>query len=341
VKARVLLPLVVLALLVAGCGGGGGDASDATEDDVATVGSIHVSKERFTDTIARFRASLKAQKQPFPKEGTTQYESLKSQAIWLLVLEAARQLEADKLGIEVTDDQISARIDALKKQDPFKGNNAKFEQEMKKEGLTEAELRNLYRGIIISEQLTSHITDNLEVSDDEVHDYFVEHKADYPPSREVQEILVGKNKEKLANQIYQQLKNGADFAKLAKKYSQDPGSKDQGGNFTAQKGKDVPDFDKVAFSIKTGELAKPVNTPEYGWFVIKALKPVKTTAEKDVSETIRQQLLSEKSNQAYTDWAGDLAKNICSDGKIEYQIGYTPNPDPCAQYTSPATDTVP
>ena len=52
----------------------------------------------------------------------------------------------------------------------------------------------------------------------------------------MQEILVGKNKESLANQIYQQIQGGADFAALAKKYSQDPGSKDMGGNFTATQG---------------------------------------------------------------------------------------------------------
>jgi parvulin-like peptidyl-prolyl isomerase len=71
----------------------------------------------------------------------------------------------------------------------------------------------------------------------------------------VQEILVGKNKESLANQIYQQVQGGADFAALAKKYSQDPGSKDKGGNFTATQGSDVPEFDKAVFdsTAKTGQ----------------------------------------------------------------------------------------
>ena len=64
----------------------------------------------------------------------------------------------------------------------------------------------------------------------------------------VQEILVGKNKQALAKQIYTQLKAGADFAALAKKYSQDPGSKDKGGKFTATKGSDVPEFDAAVFA---------------------------------------------------------------------------------------------
>src|SRR5262245_20770380 len=173
-KGRLLLALLLLlAVLVSGCGGGGGSAADTSEDDVATVGDVHVSKTRFVDTIARFRASMDAQKQKFQKEGTTEYESLKSQAMWLLILEAAREREADNLGIEVTDQEITARIDALEKGEPFKGNQAKFRAELKKQGISEPELRQLYKAIIVSEKLTPHITEDLSVSDDTVHDYFV------------------------------------------------------------------------------------------------------------------------------------------------------------------------
>ena len=107
VNARLfLLPLVVaVALLAAGCGGGGGSAKPG-EDDVATVGSIHLTKTRLQAELARAKASLVAQGQKFPKEGTTEYESLKAQAIWLLVMEAAREAEADKLGLEVTDKEV-------------------------------------------------------------------------------------------------------------------------------------------------------------------------------------------------------------------------------------------
>jgi foldase protein PrsA len=335
-NARLLAPILLVVALTAGCGGSSSSAKlDA--NDIATVGSIHVSKTRFQDELSRARASLKAQGQTFPKLGTTDYESLKSQAIWLLVLDAARQVEAEKLGIRATDKEVNKRIASITKQ-YFGGSDAKYQQELKKEGLTDAEARNLVRSLVISDKLTTKVTQDVTVSDDDVHKYFVANSDQYPPEREVREILVGKDKQQLAGQIYRQLMNGADFAALAKKYSQDPGSKDQGGKFTAQKGKDVPDFDRVAFSLKTGELGKPVNTPEYGWFVIKAVSPVKRTSEKQAAATIRQQLLDEKRNQAMTDWATNLAKSFCTDGQISYQIGYTPSPDPCAQYAS-ATST--
>src|SRR4051794_37156507 len=113
-KGRHLLPfLLLLAVLAAGCGGGGDGATKASEDDVATVGKLHIAKTRFVDEMNRARASMAAQKQKFPKEGTTEYEQVKSQAIWLLVLEKARELEADKLGIEVTDQQVTDRIASI------------------------------------------------------------------------------------------------------------------------------------------------------------------------------------------------------------------------------------
>ena len=87
--------------------------------------------------------------------------------------------------------------------------------------------------------------------------------------------------------------------------------------------------------MKTNTVAKPFETPEYGWFVVKALKPVKNPTEKTEATTIRQTLMQQDQNDAITEWASNLAKKICTGGKITYQIGYTPNPDPCVQYTAP------
>jgi foldase protein PrsA len=335
--ARLLTAMALVAVLAAGCGGGG-NTVEPTAADVATVGSIHLSKTRFQDELSRARTTLKAQGQAFPKEGTTEYESLKAEAIWLLVQGAARELEAEKLGIDVTAKDVNKRIGSITK-DYFGGSRSKYEAELKKEGLTDAEARNLIKGLLISEQLTTEVTKDLKVSDEDVHKQFIANRSQYPDEREVQYILVGKGKEQLAQQIYEKLKGGAAFAALAKQYSQDPSSKDKGGKLTAKRGQLVPNFDKVAFALKNGELAKPVNTPEYGWFVIKALSPVKKTSEKSVAETIRLQLLDEKKNQAMTDWASGLAKRFCTGGKISYQVGYTPNPDPCTQFTSTTTST--
>jgi parvulin-like peptidyl-prolyl isomerase len=134
------------------------------------------------------------------------------------------------------------------------------------------------------------------------------------------------NKKPLADQLYAQLKAGADFAKLAKKNSKDPGSAAQGGKLTVSKGQTVPEFDKAAFSLKKGELSKPIKT-QYGFHIIEALsdvKPAKTTPLKDVKESIRQQLLQTKKNEKMRAWVEDVKKEYKN--KIKYAPGYAPPP---------------
>lgn len=72
-----------------------------------------------------------------------------------------------------------------------------------------------------------------------------------------------------ADSIYAALKAGADFAELAKKVSQDPGSAAKGGQLPwIQKGQTIPDFERVAFSLQPGELSEPVLSA-VGYHIIK------------------------------------------------------------------------
>ena len=171
-----------------------------------------------------------------------------------------------------------------------------------------------------------------------MHDYYIGHPQLYSKAqtRDVRHILV-KTKPQ-ADSIYAQLKAGNDqtWCTLAKKFSQDPSSKDKCGKLTVSKGQTVPQFDKVAFSEKTKTIHAPVHDATYGWFVIEPLSivhPRATTPEKEVAATIKQQLLQQKKNQAITTWFADLSKSFCKGNKIKYQVGYTPSPDPCASTT--------
>jgi parvulin-like peptidyl-prolyl isomerase len=337
---KVLLPLMVVAALVAGCGGGG---SSLKSNDVAVVGNAHVTKSDFASVMQTAKTSFAQQNRPFPKQGTTDYQNVVGQAVTLLVQEAERAEKAKSMGIDVTDADVQKRLDQIKKQ-YFGGSETKYKAQLKKQKLTDAQVRDEIKSQLISEKEFNSVTKGVKVSDSAVHDYYVGHPQLYsqPQSRDVRHILV--KSKPLADSIYSQLKAGNDktWCTLAKKYSQDPSSKSNCGKLTVTKGQTVPEFDKVSFSQPTKKIHAPVHNKQYGWFVIEPLtnvKPRSSTPEKQVANSIRQQLLSTAKNQAMTNWVADLTKSYCSGSKIKYQTGYAPSPDPCASTTSTATTT--
>jgi parvulin-like peptidyl-prolyl isomerase len=335
-RRLVLFGFASLALLAAACGG----TSTATlsSDDVAVVGDHQVSKQDFQQLMARAKKSYDQQKRPFPKAGTTEYEQLKGQAITFLVQQAEVDEQAKKLGVDVSDEKVDKEIARYKKQF-YGGSDARYEKAVKQQGLTDEQAREAIRQQLISQALFKKVTGDVKASDSDIKAYYDTHKTQYvqPESRDVRHILV--TKKALADNLYQQLKGGANFAKLAKQYSKDPGSAANGGKLTVSKGQTVPQFDKAAFSLKTGQISQPVHT-QYGYHIIQALSAIKaskTTSLAQVRASIRQQLEQQKKNDQITKWLDDTKKSYCN-GKIKYQIGYQPNPDPCATLTG-ATST--
>ena len=249
--------------------------------------------------------------------------------------------KAKDLGVTVTDKQVDARLAQIKKQ-YFGGSEKKYLSQLKQQGLTDAAVRADLGAQLVSEGIFNKVTKDASVSATDVAGYYAAHKAQYgqPSSRQVRHILV-KTKSQ-ADSLYAQLvaAHESNFAALAKKFSKDPGSAAQGGKLTVSKGQTVPPFDKVAFSLKTGELSKPVHT-QYGWHIIQALtavKPAKQTPLKDVQASIKQQLLQQKRNDAMTKWVNATKKDFCS-GKLNYQLGYKPLTDPCATVTGTTNTT--
>jgi parvulin-like peptidyl-prolyl isomerase len=335
-RRLVLFGFASLALLAAACGG----TSTATlgSGDVAVVGDQQVSKDQFQALMARAKKSYDQQKRPFPKAGTAEYEQLKGQAITFLVQQAEVEEQAKKLGVDISDAKVDQEIARYKKQF-YGGSDARYEKAVKQQGLTDAQAREAIRQQLVSQALFKKVTGDVKVSDADIKQYYNTHKTQYvqPESRDVRHILV--TKKALADSLYQQLKSGGNFAKLAKQYSKDPGSAAHGGKLTVSKGQTVPQFDKTAFSLKTGQISQPVHT-QYGYHIIQALSAIKaasTTSLGQVRASIKQQLDQQKKNDKITKWLEDTKKSYCG-GKIKYQVGYQPNPDPCATLTG-ATST--
>jgi parvulin-like peptidyl-prolyl isomerase len=336
---RIILCAFAVSLGLAAAGCGGSSTASLGTEDVAVVGDKSITKEQFQTLMGQAKKSYEAQKRDFPKPGSVEYEQLKGQAVTFLVQRAEFEQEAEALGIDITDEKVDKRIEQLKKQF-YGGSEERYQKTLKQQGLTDEDAKQQIRSQLISEELFKKVTDDVKVSDAEIKAYYNSHKSQYgqAESREVRHILVNPNQKALADSLYAQLKNGANFAALAKKYSKDPGSAAQGGKLTVSKGATVPEFDKTAFALKKGEISQPVKT-QYGYHIIQALsaiKPATTTPLPKVKASIRQQLEQKQKNDKMTKWVEDTKKDYCG-GRIKYQVGYTPNPDPCATLNGTTT----
>jgi parvulin-like peptidyl-prolyl isomerase len=254
------------------------------------------------------------------------------------------QVAKDK-GIKVSDKEVNARLQQVKQQyfvNP-PGQKAatksqieqRYRAQLKAQGLTDADVKDGLQYQILRQKVYDAVTKNVKVSDSDAKKYYDSHKPAYqqpalPESRDVRHILV-KSQAK-AQSIYKQLKNGADFAKLALKFSIDP-SKTSGGRLTVCKTqsvsciKTVAPFERVAFSLKTNEISKPVHT-KFGWHVIQAMSPVKKAQKAkpipfdQVKDAIKQQLIQQKKQTEMTDWWNNTKKDFAK--KTAYQTGYAP-----------------
>jgi foldase protein PrsA len=321
---RYLTTTILLAALVAvlaGCGGGG--SGSVPSDAVAEVNGETITQEQFDTLLAQAKKSYESQKRKWPAAGTTEYDTLKNQAVAYLVQREEFQQEADKLGVSVSDADVEKRLKQIKKQ-YFGGNEKRYKQQLAKQGLSDTQVREDIKAQLVQEKIFKKVTNDTKVTDAQVRKYYDQHQSQYgtPEQRDVAHILV--KSEKLADQLYDRVKSGEDFAKLAKKFSQDPGSKAQGGKLTISKGQTVGPFDQTAFLLPTGKFSHPVKT-DFGYHIIKALGPVKaatTTPFAKVKASIKQQLLQQKRNDAMTNWSNKLKKDF--DGKVSYQTGYAP-----------------
>ncbi len=115
-----------------------------------------------------------------------------------------------------------------------------------------------------------------------------------------------------AEDVLKQAKKGAKFEDLAKKYSEDPGTKDKGGDLGwITQGQTVPEFEKTAFGLDKGRISDLVKT-QYGFHIIKVLdkENAHTKPFEEVKDSIKTPLLLSKADKQASDLADQLSATI-------------------------------
>ena len=196
------------------------------------------------------------------------------------------------------------------------GDEKKFQDTLKQQGMTEPELRSFLT-------VYENITGDIELSEADVKAFYDKNIGMYsqPESVKARHILVETEDE--ANAIIAELKAGSNFEQLAKEKSTEPGAENSGGDLgTFPRGQMIPEFETAAFSQKVGTYSTtPVKT-KFGYHVILVeehadeVTPDYTKVKAKVSEDA----LNQRKNEKFQTYFGDLLKNA----KIEYSQGYKP-----------------
>jgi parvulin-like peptidyl-prolyl isomerase len=353
-----ILSVCALALTVALVGCGGGD-DEVPADAIAVVGGKEITRAEYDALIGRTKTAYKNAKREFPKQGTPEFNAIKSQAVQWLVQKAQYEEKADDLEVEISQQQIDKKLAEVKQQF-FQGNDKRYKDALKQQGYTEDDLKDTLRIQLIQDEIFKKVTEDVKVSDEDIQSFYDKNKTERfttPESRDVRHILIAVCVDKaskeggcqpngqaksLADRLYTQLDNGASFAALAKRHSDDPSSKDLGGKLSIVKGQTVAPFEQTAFGIGKNAISRPVKT-QYGYHIIQPLTAIKKKSVQPlpkVKEQIRQEVLGTKKNEVMTEWVKDTREDFC-DGDLSFQIGFKPNPDPCKEQPANTTPTPP
>lgn len=206
-----------------------------------------------------------------------------------------------------------------------------FERQLTAVGMTVAELRaKATQEAVAKAALKREL--NIDITDEEARDYYNQHSADFeqPELAHVRHILLmtidpttrlplSTNtiaaKRKQAEDLLKQIRAGADFATLAKQYSEDPGSKENGGELPEfARGQMVPEFESAAFALGTNQVSDIV-TSQFGFHIIKLLD--KTPAKKIDFATAEQEIKDGLTRLKIAKLAPDYVKKLRADEHVE------------------------
>jgi len=231
------------------------------------------------------------------------------------LIDARLQLqEAQKLGLEAAQKEITETIETIKKK--YSMTEVDFTESLKKEGMSLQEYkRRLSEQILINKVVTSQIRNKIVVSDDAIKNHIEEHEAIFNGNEKYKirqiffkkpEGAVSKNAvEEKAAVIIKRLKDGEDFSALAWIYSDDPSRKIGGDIGFVTKDLLTKEFVKVISGMNAGDYSMPFWT-EKGLHIIKVDEIVSAENIDKVREEIRKKLAEEQFAERYKSWVKGL-----------------------------------
>lgn len=299
-----------LAAALSGCG-------DLPRSAVAKVNGKVITKEDLDKAINERRQGGNV-----PEPDSPEYERVKQQMTEILAVQEVFSFEADKRGITVSEEEVDQQIDQIKQQ---AGGEEQFLGYLKEAGLTLEDYRDEMRNNLLFQAVYQEaVKDAPAVTDEEAKKIYDANPAQFqmPEMRKVSHILV--KDEAAAKQVQTRLAKGEDFATIAKEVSQDPGSKDKGGDLGEVPSVDsgfVPEFEQAMNQLASGQISTPVKS-QFGYHIIRvdSIKPGGQKTFDEIKEQLKMQLKLDKERTVFDAWLAETVGTY----DIIYAEGYDP-----------------
>lgn len=327
---------------ISSAGGQGGAAAEAAIPDAP----------EFTECIANKTKNApkpaKGQPKPTPETFKTQceqeYDGLKQQVLQFLISSEWIQGEASDQGVKVSQEEVDKQFETTKKQSFPKEKD--FEEFLKTSGMTLEDIKFRVQLDALSNALRKKITEGKDkVDDKQIADYYEKNKTRFAqPERRDLRIVLTKTEAK-ANEAKSALDGGQSWKDVAKQFSIDQASKNQGGVLLAvAKGQQEKALDEAVFAAEKGALSGPVKT-QFGWYTFEVTKITEASQQslEDATATIKQLLASQNQQKALDEFVKDFRdkwkdKTVCQKEFITQDCKNAPEPKTTT--TAPGT-TVP
>ena len=296
--------------------------SDLFPDTVVARGKgVEVKRSQIEDEMLAYRASLSTRKQAFPESQRAMIESNMVDKLVVGQILLNRSTPADKAAAREKVDKLIAQE---------KTNSASeevFIQEVKAAtgGMSIDQYRNRLADQASEEMVVDReLRSTIKVSDADARKFYDENPAaaEQPEMVRASHILIStldpvtkqqippdkkKDKEDLIRKIRARAVAGEDFGKLAKQYSEDPGSKDKGGEYTFPRGQMVHEFETAAFSMQTNQISDVVET-QFGYHIIKLNEkiPAKKVAFDEIAPRVKTYLAEQEFRKSLTPYFDKL-----------------------------------
>ncbi len=244
-----------------------------------------------------------------------------------MITETLVRQRAQRLGISPTKQDIDR---AYERAVAMAGSPADFERQLKRRAITEEQFRETLVPQVLLDKV---IAKTVKVSRKEIRDYYDSHIAEFQLPERVRAGIIMLETRENAEQIRQVLDvEGADFAGLAKAFSIDPGTKDQGGDtgYFPREGYYAEEIASRAFAMRVGEISDVFEAPD-GFCILRVIdrKPPETESLGEVRDKIRSRVAFSKREELRVSWLAEQRRKaniIISDPWLRQQTGHSHRP---------------